>query len=398
MIGFGATLILAMGVGTFLAFALGALAPLLRRDLRLSRSQIGALTSVLFLTGALCSPVAGRLVDRFGGRTMQIVLFWVAGLAIVGVALSPSYTFVLLMVLVAGFPLSLANTATNKLVGEHVPAGSQGILVGFKQSGVQIGALIVGLLLPTGAVLMGWRGILLASTALPVLGVIATARLVPRTEALRRGRRGLGSMRVAVAWLAAYAFLMGVSVWTVGAYLPLYANERLGFDVSAAGFVAAVVALVAVFARLAWGRLADRRSSAPKLLALMALGGVVAQALIIGAPSVGAWMIWTAAVVAGATASAWNSVGMLAIVKDLDVDRAGQASGVVLLAFYGGSAIGPFVFGSAVDATGGYTVGWIITLVGYLVAAGAAVAWMLADRPAVAVRDADLGRWPSTGA
>lgn len=380
-----------MGVGTFLAFALAALAPLLRRDLLLSRSQIGALTSVLFLVGALCSPMAGRLVDRFGGRSMQIVLFWGAALALLGVAVAPSYPVVLLMVLVAGIPLSLANTATNKLVGQLVPAGKQGILVGLKQSGVQIGALLIGLLLPMGAALFGWRGVLVASMALPILGVVATVRFVPRRET-RPPERRRGSIRGAVAWLTAYAFLMGVSVWTTGAYLPLYAHERLGFDVSSAGLVAAVVALVAIVARLAWGRLADRGSSAPPILAVMAVGGGVAQTLIAAAPSIGAWMIWTAAVVAGATASAWNSVGMLAIVKDLDVDRAGQASGVVLMAFYGGSAIGPLVFGWAVDASGGYALGWILTLIGYVGAAGVALAWISSERGTAAGREGRLGR------
>lgn len=380
MIGFGGALVLAMGVGTFIAFALAALAPLLRRELRLSRSEVGALPSAFFLVGALCSPVAGRLVDRFGGRIMQIWLFYIAALALAGFAVAPNYPVLFAAAIVAGVPLSLANPATNKLVAEIGAAGGQGVLVAFKQSGVQMAALLAGALLPSGAMLMGRRGVLLASLTFPIIGVLATKRFVPARQPVRRKHHRFKPRTRSVGWLTAYAFLMGVGVSTMTAYLPLYAHERLGFNPSKAGLVAAIVAIVSLAARLAWGRIGDSNASASTLLAVMAVGGILSQALILSAPSIGEWMIWTGATMLGATASAWNVVGMLAIVKNFDIEAAGQASGVVLFAFYGGSAAGPIAFGYTVDATGGYTLGWIIAVAGCFAAAVTATARTLRTR------------------
>jgi nitrate/nitrite transporter NarK len=75
VIGLGVALTLGMGVSTFIAFALGSLAPFLRVEFGLSRTQIGALTTTLFAVGSSASPLAGRAVDSLGGRRTLHLLF-----------------------------------------------------------------------------------------------------------------------------------------------------------------------------------------------------------------------------------------------------------------------------------------------------------------------------------
>ena len=59
--------------------------------------------------------------------------------------------------LVGGVGQAIANPATNKLISMHVPPGKRGIITGIKQSGVQAGTFLGGLLLPVITLSFGWR-------------------------------------------------------------------------------------------------------------------------------------------------------------------------------------------------------------------------------------------------
>jgi predicted MFS family arabinose efflux permease len=386
---FAGTLTLAMGASTFLAFALGVLAPLITADLNLSRASFGALITVMFLVGSLGSPAAGWLVDALGGRRVLGGLFLFAALSFLAAAAAPTYTLLLAVMTLGGLALAAGNPVTNKLVAAHVRLGRQGVVMGVKQSGVQVGAFLAGALLPAGALVFGWRGVLLASVALPAIGLAVTRLFVPPDPPMPSEHEvvawaGLWSQ---VRWLVAYGFCMGLGVAALTAYLPLYAHEGVGLSVPAAGGAAATVGLVGIIARISWGHVADRGARSSQLLAIMAAGSVTSQLLLWGASPSRSALLWAGAVGIGASAGAWNAVGMLAIVKDLGVREAGRASGLVLLAFYGGYVVAPVAFGYSLDVTGAYDVGWISVTLSYVAAAVIAV-----------LHDANRSRHVPTGA
>jgi nitrate/nitrite transporter NarK len=361
---FGATLSLAMAFGTFAPFAVGALGPFLVEDLALSRAQLGTVTTVLFAIGGALSVVVGPLTDRVDGRRMLMTLFAVSALALAGMAVGPGYGGLLAGAAVAGVAVAATNPVTNQLVSTHIPRGSQGVIMGVKQSGVQLGAFLAGGLLPTGARLLGWRGALGMSAAVPLLGMALAALTVqagPRADhrPLRRG----GWVphphhRPFVRWLAVYALLMGAGVSAVGAYLPLYGVEALGLSPTHAGLIAGMMGLVGIGARILWSRASERRAGVRRPLLAVAALSVGAVALFWGAAATGAWLAWLGAVAFGATAVAWNAIGMLAIVRQVDTASTGVASGIVLLGFYLGYVVAPVTFGWSVDLTGTYAAGW----------------------------------------
>ena len=281
-----------------------------------------------------------------------------------------------------GLPVAAGNPATNKLLAERIPLGAQGVITGVKQSGVQVGVFLAGAVLPAGAVAFGWRGMILASVALPVAGLVLTRAFVP-PDAVRpaRDERGpAGPVGPIVIRLSAYAFLMGMGIATFGAYLPLYARESLGMSVSVAGSTVALSGLVGIGARIAWGRAAEHHLSTPAALAIIGVGSVLAQAAIWAADSVGATLLWAGALLIGVSAGSWNAVGMLEIVKGMDARASGRASGVVLLAFYAGYVTSPIAFGYSVDRTGSYDIGWGAVLAIYGLATLLAALWARTSR------------------
>jgi MFS family permease len=394
-IGFVVTLTLGMAVCTLLPYALGALGPFITDDLGISRTALGSLTTVMYAVGAVLSPVAGPLVDRFGGRRSLVVAFAAGALGVaVAAAAGRHYAGLVAGAGVFGISVAFGNPATNQLAARVVQVGRHGIVTGVKQSGVQIGAFLAGLVLPGVAGAAGWRAALGGCALLGAAGLVLTrryvpgpseerratvTRVVPMGEATADGRPSRALRRRldrAVNRLTVYALLMGFGVGAVGAYLPLYAVEELGFSRGTAGLAAALVGLVGIVARVGWGRRQDRTMKPViRSLGTLAVGSVIASGALWAGASLGSGLLWAGAALFGATAVAWNALGMLSIVRDVDLAVAGRASGRVLLGFYVGFLVGPVSFGWSVDHVG-YPAGWAAVTGAFALAAGLTAAWI----------------------
>jgi MFS family permease len=382
--GLAVTSTLGMAVATFLPYGLGALGPFITDDLGLSRTALGALTTVLYAVGAALSPVAGPLVDRYGGRLSLLVLFATGGASFLVAAAAPGYALMVAGAAVGGISVALCNPATNRLLALHAPPGRRGVLTGIKQSGVQVGAFLAGVALPALGEALNWR-VALAVAAVPALGgVVGSLRSVPVEEPAATPiptRATRDPLPAGVNRLAVYAGLMGLGVGATTACLPLYAVESLDMTRRVAGLTAAAVGLLGIAARIGWGRRQDR-TGAPvsRSLAGLAVGSVAATALLWAASGPTA-LIWVGAGLFGATAVAWNALGMLAIVRDVELAQAGRASGRVLFGFYVGFVAGPVSFGWSVDVTGTYHLAWAAMTATFAAAAVLAWLWYRAEQP-----------------
>lgn len=395
---FAAALTLAMAASVLLQAVFAALGPFLREELALSRAQLGTLTAAMYVTGSTLSPVAGRLVDRLGPVAPLVALFAIETGAGVAVAVAPGYAVLLVVALVGGCGVAIGNPVTNLLVARHTPGPRQGVITGVKQSGVQVALFLGGAALPPLAAAYGWRIAALAGLALPVAGAACSVVALPREDRSARRRGASGTRRRSprtskaarsgdalpgdTRWLTAYAAGMGVAISSMGAYLPLYGVERLGLPAAAAGLLAAAIGGVGVVARIAWGRAADRRARPPAgTLLLLAALAAASAALVWAAEVGGVGLAWAGAVLAGASGAAWNAVGMLAVIRGTPVAVAGRASGVVVLSFYGGFAVGPATFGVLVDAFG-YPAGWLLVVASFAASGAVAARWRRVGTPA----------------
>lgn len=358
---FAVTLALMMGTGTYAGYAFGVLAPDLVEEFALSRFQLGLLTTSFFLVGGTLSLVAGRAADRFGARRGMLVAFAISAASLVAMALAPTYGLLLGAAAFAGLALAAGNPVTNKLIAIHVAPGGRGLIMGGKQSGVQVGAFLTGVVIAPFAVAIGWREALAWSAVVPLLGILVALAVVPpdrpsqRSSAPERG----AALPPGVIWLAGYAFLMGSGVAAINAYLPLYLVEEAGASQQVAGAVAATIGFVAFFSRIGWGWAGERMPSFSVPLLILGLGAVVAVVLVLLVEWVGLWLAWPAAVLFGASAVTWNSVGMLAVITSSGVGMAGRASGVVIFGYYIGFVASPMIFGWLVDTMSGYGLAWV---------------------------------------
>ena len=363
-IGFALLLALTMGTGTFSGFAFGVLGPDLIADFGLTRAGLGALTTAHFAVGGLGSTLAGRATDRLGARRTMLASFAIVAGAQAAMAASSAFGWLLVAAAAAGVSLATGNPATNKAVSQHLPSGRRGLTMGVKQAGVQLGAVLAGWVVAPLAAGLGWRTALLVSTVVPLLGLALTPLLVPPDPPMSAigERRPVGPLPRAIRHLAVYAFLLGAAAGAFNAYLPLYLVERLGTTTTRAGAIAAAVGATGAVSRILWGGVAERLSSYRLPLTGMALGAVVAVALVQAGAGLGIAAVWAGAILFGATAVTWNAVGMIAVIGQVEAEDAGRASGLVLFGFYTGFVPSPVAFGALVDATGSYSASWALVM------------------------------------
>jgi predicted MFS family arabinose efflux permease len=351
----------AMGAATLALSAIGILATFIIDDTGITRSQLGWIVSTNVILGAAMSPVAGRVTDAIGGRKAISLLFGFSATAFVVFGAAPAIGFLFGASAIAALAQAAGNPSTNLLIRTHLGEGTRGVATGIKQSGVHGAVTVAGIVLPSAAIAVGWRPTMAALAVLPAAGLVVTWVIVPRSDRTQVKTPGTRSrLPRSVRWLAAYGLTFGFA-GAVTFYVPLYVEEALGFDPRIAGLVAASIGATAVASRILWARWSERHNRYLRPLWLMAIGGIVAAAAMALATSI-AVLVWPAAVLIGATSAAWNSVGMLAVINNMGVET-GRSSGTVVLGFLIGLGIGPPIYGATVDATGGYTTMWMISLV-----------------------------------
>lgn len=392
LIGLSVALVLMMITNALMQYSLGVLGPVLIDRFDLSRTRLGLLSSILFVVGSSLSPFAGRLVDRIGARRLLTLPFLstIGGFALL--AFAPSFEVVLIAVMVAGVGMGFANPLTNKLVALHVPLRRQGLILGIKQSGVQAGAAITGLAMPLAVLLLGFTAAALVTVAVIAAWMVYCFLIVPADGVSTRRPAGSGSgdgrevaaaddspdpamRRQLLRAIGSYAVLMGSGLAALYAYLPLFAVERLDMSIAEAGLLAGLIGLMGVVSRVVWGALSERIGHPAFVLMLLAGAAVVAQTLLALSPALGPWASWSAVVLIGGSAVAWNSVAMFAIIRELGTQAAGANSGLIQLAFFSGFAIGPVAFGALSDLSGGFGAGMVAIGCCFLGATMVALRW-----------------------
>lgn len=383
LVGFASMLVVTMAMSVFAFFALAVVASDLEAEFGLTKLQLGLLGAANTAVGGLFAPMAGRLTDLLGARrSLGTLLAWSA-LTLCLAALAQSYVMLLLALALAGVSQGWGNPATNKAISTGVELRHRGVVTGIKQSGVQLSVFVAGVSMPAITAAAGWRAGLWAAAGISITAMLGLFAITDLDGAAptRVGPvdRPTARLPTFVFQVAAYGFLLGTVGGALGRFLPLYAEESVGFSPELAGLVFAVSGLVAIPTRIASGIMMDRGVSARRTLTVMALGSTVAFVLILAATDGRGALLWLGTVVSGMTLGSWNTAANLSMVRENA--GAGRASGVLMFGFLTGLTIGAPVAGWSIDRFDSYGPAWVACAAGCM--AGAAV---VARRPSSAAR------------
>ncbi len=359
--GLGAVTAATMATATFPIIVASVLAAELIDRFGIGRSQVGLLVTATALVGALASPLFGRITDRIGAVAATRNVLASGIVTLTAFALAPSYGFLVVAAIATGIPNGWSNPATNSLIVDNVPAGSRGIVTGVKQSGVQFGTFLGGMLLPVFATLWDWRVALLIFLMMPVAGLVGMMGRTNPIEHETQAEWAYTTIPMEVKWVAVYGTLSGLATSALFGFLPLFAEENQLWSAQAAGSLVAVVGLSGIAARILWPAASERRIGHGRTLRILAVMSMVTAGLLALAARgvLESWVLIPASVLLGGGAIAWNAVGMLAVMDFSPPKMVGKGTGVVLAGFLLGLAFGAPLMGLSVDSLGTYVPGWL---------------------------------------
>lgn len=364
-LGLGVITAATMATSTFAIVISSVLAVQLIDEFDISRAQIGVLALANGIVGAVASPLFGRFTDWLGSVRAVTAALATGMVTLTIWALSPSYEVLVVGALLTGIANAWGNPATNALIVDTIPPGDRGVVTGIKQSGVQMGTFLGGLLLPLFAGWWSWRVAILLFLLLPAAALVAMIGRNAVDRDTPRKARSVERLPVSVRWVAAYGSISGLATSSMLVFLPLFASEHLGWSETAGGMTIAMVGFAGIFARVLWPRFSERRIGHGRTLRILATMTTVSATLLalMSLEVIGSWAIFPAVVLLGGGAVAWNAVGMLAVMDFSPEGGVGKGTGFVLLGFLTGLALGPPLMGLSVDQLGSYTPGWTVVAI-----------------------------------
>lgn len=262
-----AILCLVTGVSQFLRNSVGVIAPDLARELAMSPTQIGSLSSIFFFIFALAQVPVGVGIDRYGPRA---IILWSAALAVLGCVLfglGQSATSLIVARLFMGLGCSSFFMAPLVLYARWYPPQRFSVLAGIQQGVGTIGTLVATAPLAYLAAQIGWRASFFSVGVVAVIACVLVFALirdnppgakppVREPESWMQSFAGLKDVFTTRGFAALMAIhLAGHTAFAsvVGLWLGPFLRDVYGLDLVARGNMLLVGALAHVVGLLCWG-------------------------------------------------------------------------------------------------------------------------------------------------
>lgn len=344
------------------------LAAVATEEVGLPGSFVGYYASLVYLGAMVTSLVSGGVIGRYGAmRVSQACLvLCAAGLgALAATQAGPLVVIAVVGALVIGLGYGPITPASSHILARTTPAERRGLVFSIKQTGVPIGGMLAGALVPTLVDTLGWR------TASLVVGAVALAVALlvqptqPALDADRDPRKRANIAAVlaplGMIWrhgplrLISFAsFTFAAIQLSLSSFLVVYLVRRAGMSLVDAGLILSIAQGAGIIGRVGWGWVADKWIG-PRAM-LLILGAVMAAAAIVTgwfAPVMPVFLLVPVVALFGATAIGWNGVFLAEVAHLAPKGRAGEATGGALFFTYAGVVFGPSLFGIAVEVLPG---------------------------------------------
>ena len=339
--------------------ALGALVEPLRREFRLSDTQLAAIPTLVTIVYALAGIPLGRLADRISRKRLLAagVTVW-AVLTGLG-ALAYSFAMLLVSRLGVGAGEAVCAPAATSWIGDAVPANRRArAMAGFMMA-VPVGVMLSLAVSGPVAQAWGWRAALTVA-ALPAVALapaLLRLREPPRAVRPAASAAGFPFLRVpAFWWIAATGAIVNSALYSFSYFLPAFLTRTHGLTVGKAGLWTGIGSgaagiLGALSVALIGDRAARHRPGGRMLLAAGAAGLAVAPlALAVHAPPGHAAAALWLAMTGYALLQTYYGLVYAALHDVIGPGMRGAAMSVYLLVTYlSGAAIGPLLTGGLSD-------------------------------------------------
>lgn len=326
--------------------------PIYANTLGASSMQVGLVQAAFSITGIGTLLFVGRLSDRFGRKSFLSVGLSILAVSSVGLMFANNPVQLILWRFVQGLGASAHMPIAQAYLGDITPVGNEGKWMGYFNAvlfaGMGAGPLVGGVISDA----FSMKTSFLVMAVLNVLGLIATLiflKEMPRKTAARDHRSFAAPLKSrTMRGVSSYCLANGIGTSSLMAFIPLFADLRIGLSASLIGVMLAARTPVSLLQSYT-GRLADRWNRRHMVI----WGGIAAIAAVTLLPLTGGF--WTL-LIAYISVSLGQSFGMPAanayVVHEGRTYGMGATMTMFMLAMNIGNSIGPVALGSIADRLG----------------------------------------------
>ena len=338
------------------------LAPDAARDLGFSLGSIGYFISIMYAGAASAALVSGGLILRYGAMRISQTCLLLCACALVLLTVLP-LPLVPLAALLLGCGYGPITPSSTHMLMRTTPPHMMSLTFSIKQTGVPLGAVAAGLLVPALTLGFGWRTAALAVAVLCVVMLACAQPLRAELDADRNPAQPLSLANITVPFqlifansaqvrnvIAACTFAgLQLCFYT---YLVAYLTDSLAYTLVAAGLALSVANICGAAARIFWGWLADRTRRAGVVLGTLGIG--MALASLATAAFAPQWPFAAVLIVCalfGITAVGWNGVQIAETARLSPPGMAGVVGGGTTFITFTGIIVMPGLFAITHEVT-----------------------------------------------
>jgi len=365
---------------------LGFLKAAVGKDLGLTHVQEGWVLGVALGASGIGGIVAGRLADRFGKRRLLATTVLVYSLGSLVCGLAPNVAVFIVGRAIVGLGVGGEWAIGHGMVAEAVAPKARGRASAFLQAGEPIGVRLAAVMGYVVMPLLGWRFVLIASSATALLAVFVRRSLVlPDKPAERAPFAAL--LKPPVFGRVWRAFLLGVfklgTYWTCYTWLPSFLREEMhqGIGRSLTWMITAQVGQF--LGMLSFGWISDRLGRRPAFCAYSLLTALAIAPLAFAWPTLAEHPLWFWSAMFGLGVGSGCTAGFGALLAELfPTELRTTAMGTTYNLARGVQLGAPILVGYAVamhGLSGGLTVPLLLAL------ATATWVWVLPETRGIAL-------------
>jgi MFS family permease len=347
--------LLVQATTSLFAAGIPVLAPVIAAERGWNATVIAFYPLVVYVTAFLISFQIPALLFRMGGMGLSLACVAIGAAGIL-LLLSPYAAAAALAAVAIGCGTGAMNPASAQILGPRTTARTAGLVMSVKQTGVPLGGVMAGALVPMLALRSGWRA---AALELAVTGVALVIVLLPSVRWLNGAAkpakpaafRPLDPVRRLFA-IPGLPTLLLASIGFNGMQLCLRSfftvylvtNQRL--SLVAAGMAFGVSQAAGMVGQVGWAALSDRWLSVHAVMAI--IGAIMSTAAFCTAAMTPRWPLGAVAIVAalyGVSAAGYLPVLLGEVARRSPPGQVGALTGGAQLFPLGGSIVGPLAFG-----------------------------------------------------
>lgn len=353
-----------IALGNFIDSSYAPLAPFIKNYYILTATQVGLITSILFIGSSSVSVFTGFLVDRMGYHNAMKLSFGIMALGSTILFSYRDYAVLLAGFYFIGFGYGILTPATNsQVMKEYYP--DHITRMGIKQAGVPMGAALAAIVIPLVVIKVGIPHIYLLIIAMAAIMLI----VMPLRKTVNKDKFQLGKYIREMFETARdrYLLLIGFSAlfmsWSqqsVMTYYVLYFRNIKFGTLIAESFLYSVL-ISAIFGRILWTRLGNRLFSQNhiKTFSLIMISSA-AVAILLPYFSSDIYTAYVFSVFVGITVISWNGVFVSMTSEIAPSGKVGMYSGMGILLISSGTIIGTPISGLIIDHFHSYNLMWMV--------------------------------------